>query len=96
MRHIDENYCGRTVKRLERIVLSLMIFFLVVFEAVIAVLPQMGMAPEDFPFLAAFGAIYLMTMTFVLYPGRCPLHAPQDHGLEEHDERAPYESAPRF
>jgi len=94
MRHINENYCGTTVKLLQRIALLIMIFLLVVFEAVLAVLPQGPLVLADFAFLAVFGAVYLPVMASVLYPGRRPLHDTEGDDPEEHEdcEQAHYDS----
>ena len=54
MRHINENYCGTAVKMVQRTALVTMIFCLMVFEAVVAVLPQGPLVLADFTFLAVF------------------------------------------
>lgn len=83
MRHIKENYCSTIVKCLQRIVLLVMICVLVVFESFLAVVPRGPVRPEDLMFIGGFGAIYLLVMSSVLYPGRRPLNDADYDYLEE-------------
>ena len=70
MRHINSNHCGPIFKTVQRIVLLLMIFVLVLIESVICVNPPGRLQQADVLFFGIAGSLYLLVMAFVLYPGR--------------------------
>ena len=70
MRHIRLNHCSERMKLIQRVGLWTMIAVLVLVETVMCVIPPARLKQEDVFFLAFVGAIYLIVMACVLYPGR--------------------------
>lgn len=71
LRHISANFCGPTMRRVQKSLLMLMVLFLVVMDSLLMIVPiQPGMPAGDVIFLSIAASIYLSGMAVVLYPGR--------------------------